>query len=259
MSTLLQIDNISKAYGPQVIFHQASLTVPAKRKIGVIGRNGAGKTTLFKMLTGHEEVDYGAVNIYKQTRLGYLEQSDPFKLSETVIDFLARYTGKEEWRCGKMAAQFQLKNDLLGARIGSLASGYQMRVKLTAMLLAEPNLLLLDEPTNYLDLSTQLLFEQFLKNFRGGYMIISHDRELLKNVTDHTLEIERGSLFLYPGPLEEYLVYKEEQAELAEKTNQNIQRQRKHLQRFIDRFSAKNTKATQAKSKAKQIKRLKTN
>jgi ATP-binding cassette subfamily F protein 3 len=258
MSTLLQIDNLSKAYGPQVIFHGASLAVPAKRKIGVIGRNGAGKTTLFKMITGREEVDSGAVNVYRQARLGYLEQIDPFRPSETVIEFLTRYTGREEWRCGKIAAQFQLKNELLDAPIDSLASGYQMRVKLAAMLLAEPNLLLLDEPTNYLDLSTQILFEQFLKKYKGGYMIISHDRELLKKVTDHILEIDRGNLFLYPGPLEEFFAYKEEQDELAEKTNLNIQRQRKHLQRFIDRFSAKATKARQAKSKAKQLQRLKT-
>jgi ATP-binding cassette subfamily F protein 3 len=87
-------------------------------------------------------------------------------------------------------------------------------------------------------------------------MIISHDRELLKNVTDHTLEIDRGNMFLYPQPLEDYLEYKEEQAELIEKTNENIQRQQKHLQQFVDRFSAKASKARQAKSKAKQIKRL---
>jgi ATP-binding cassette subfamily F protein 3 len=256
MSNLLQIDNISKAYGPQVIFHQASLTLPARRKIGVIGRNGAGKSTLFKILTGQEQVDSGSVNIYKRTRLGYLEQHDPFEPAETVIEFLVRYTGKEDWQCGKIAAQFQLKGDILDSRIDSLASGYQMRVKLTAMLLEEPNLLLLDEPTNYLDLSTQILFEEFLKSYRGGYMIISHDRELLKNVTDHTLEIERGDMFLYPRPLEEYFEYKEEQAELTEKTNKNIQRQQKHLQQFVDRFAAKASKARQAKSKAKQIKRL---
>lgn len=256
MSTLLQIDNVSKAYGHQVIFHEASLTVPAKKKIGVIGRNGAGKSTLFKMLTGEEEADSGNISVYKRARLGYLEQHDPFKPAETVIEFLCRYTGKEEWECGKIAAQFQLKNDLLNARVDSLASGYQMRAKLTAMLLHEPNLLLLDEPTNYLDLSTQLLFEKFLKNFRGGYMIISHDREFLKNVTDHTLEIDQGNLFLYPRPLEEYLEYKEEQLELTQKTNLNIQRQQKHLQQFVDRFAAKASKASQAKSKAKQIKRL---
>jgi ATP-binding cassette subfamily F protein 3 len=258
MATLLQIENISKAYGHQVIFNQASLTIQEQKKIGVIGRNGAGKSTLFKMLTGHEEVDTGTVNVYRQARLGYLEQHDPFKPGETVVGFLTRYTGKEEWQCGKVASQFQLNNGILSSRIDSLAGGYQMRVKLTAMLLEEPNLLLLDEPTNYLDLSTQLLFEQFLKSFRGGYMIISHDREFLKNVTDHTLEIDQGSMFLYPRPLEEYFDYKEEQLELKEKTNQNIMRQQKHLQKFVDRFAAKASKASQAKSKLKQIQRLKT-
>lgn len=258
MATLLQIENISKAYGHLVIFHQANLTVQEKKKIGVIGRNGAGKSTLFKILTKQEEIDSGNINIYRQTRLGYLEQHDPFKPSETVIDFLTRYTGKEEWECGKVASQFQLMDGILASRIDSLASGYQMRVKLTAMLLEEPNLLLLDEPTNYLDLSTQILLEQFLRSFRGGYLIISHDREFLKNVTDNTLEIDQGVMFLYPRPLEEYLEYKEQQIEQTEKTNQNIQRQQKHLQQFVDRFAAKASKASQAKSKLKQIHRLKT-
>ncbi|MFQ5645310.1 MAG: ABC-F family ATP-binding cassette domain-containing protein [bacterium] len=258
MPMLLQIENLSKSYNHQVLFHKANLTVSEKKKIGVIGRNGAGKSTLFKMITQEEALDSGAVTLGKQTRLGYLEQHDPFDPTEKVLEFLVRYTGKQEWECGKVAAQFQLGSDILHSVIGGLPGGYQMRVKLTAMLLGEPNLLLLDEPTNYLDLSTQFLLERFLLSFRGSYLVISHDREFLKNVSEHTLDIENQSLFLFPRPLEDYLAYKREQLELKEKTNKNIARQKKHLQTFVDRFSAKASKASQAKSKQKQIQRLKT-
>ncbi len=257
MSTLIQINNLSKNYGPQVIFSNASLTVRTKQKIGVIGRNGAGKSTLFKMIVNNESPDSGTLIVPSKTRLGYLEQHDPFALDETVLDFLIRYTGREEWRCGKMAARFQLKNELLSTPIGGLAGGYQMRVKLTAMLLKDPNLLLLDEPTNYLDLSTLILLERFLKTYSGGFLVISHDREFIQNISEHTLEVEHGNLVLYPGSLEDYLAFKEEQTDLMSRQNLKVEQKEKHLQQFVDRFRAKATKAKQAQSKLKQIAKLK--
>jgi ATP-binding cassette subfamily F protein 3 len=257
MSTLLQINNLFKAYGHQEIFKDANLTISTKQKVGVIGRNGAGKSTLFKLIISHESIDSGTLLVHNKARLGYLEQQDPYELTETVIDFLVRYTGKEEWYCGKIAAGFQLKDALLYAKIGDLAGGYQMRVKLTGMLLKEPNLLLLDEPTNYLDLSTLLLLEKFLQNYRGGYLVISHDREFLKNLCDHTLDIEHGNLFLYPRPLEEYLAFKEEQLQIKQKHNVKTEQKQKQLQEFVDRFRAKATKARQAQSKLKLINSLK--
>jgi len=195
MPTLIQINNISKSYGKRAILKDASLAIGTKQKIGVIGRNGAGKTTLFKIIVGAEEKDAGNVIINKNARLGYLEQHDPYVLTETVMEFLTRYTGKEEWQCGKIANKFQLKNEALDTKIEGLSGGYQMRVKLTAMLLKEPNLLLLDEPTNYLDLSTLLSLENFLRSYNGGFLVISHDREFLKNTCDKTLEVEHGKLF----------------------------------------------------------------
>ena len=150
------------------------------------------------------------------------------------------------------------KNELLEARIENLPGGYQMRVKLSAMLLGEPNFLLLDEPTNYLDLNTLILLENFLQDYNGGFIIISHDREFLRNTSEHTLEVELGELALFPGKVEEYLQYKTEQKELKIKQNQTIEAKRKELQNFVDRFRAKASKATQAQSKLKQLGKLKT-
>jgi len=126
------------------------------------------------------------------------------------------------------------------------------------MLLADPNYIILDEPTNYLDLRTLILLEEFLLDYDGGALVVSHDREFLKRTCEVTLEVENGGLTLYPGTVEEWLEFKDEQREQAEAYNRNIEAKQKQLQRFVDRFKAKASKATQAKSKMKQLQRLKT-
>lgn len=258
MKVLLQFSGIYKHYGVRTILEDASAAFGENQKVGVIGRNGAGKSTLCKILTGQEEADSGEISKSSDLRLSYLEQHDPYRLDEKVIDFLTRYTRKEEWECGKMAARFQIKKALLETPIGELSGGYRTRVKLTAMLLSDPNFLILDEPTNYLDLKTLILFENFLADYEGGFLIVSHDREFLKKTCEHTLEIENGACTLYPGSVEEYLVFKEEQKEQILSYNRNVEVKQKQLQAFVDRFRAKASKASQAKSKMKQLERLKT-
>ncbi len=258
MATLLQITCLSKSYGAQTILDNAELVINERQKIGVIGRNGAGKSTLFKIIVGTEEFDDGNVNIPDSTKIGYLTQHSEYGEDETVMEYLMRSSGKQDWECGKVAGSFQVKNEMLDAKVVSLAGGYQMRVKLIATLLKEPNLLLLDEPTNYLDLSTQILLEHFLKNYKGSILLISHDREFIKRTTNETIEIEHGKITLYPRPIEEYLLYKEEQLMHVERHNVKVEQKKKHLQKFVDRFGAKASKASQAQSKLKQIAKLKT-
>ena len=258
MATLLQINGLSKSYGTQTILDDAELLISERQKIGVIGRNGAGKSTLFKIIIGTEEFEEGKVNVHENTRIGYLTQHSEYEEDESVIDYLMRSSGKADWECGKVAGSFQIKGEKLDAKVVSLAGGYQMRVKLIATLLKEPNLLLLDEPTNYLDLSTQILLEHFLKNYKGSVLLISHDREFIKRTCNETLEIEHGKMTLYPRSIEEYLVYKEEQLTRIEGLNIKTEQKKKHLQSFVDRFGAKASKASQAKSKMKQIEKLKT-
>ena len=162
MGVLIQVNNIHKSYGANVIFDDATVVLASDQKIGLIGRNGAGKSTLCKMITGHEELDGGLIRKSSDLRLSYLEQQDPFHPDENVMDFLMRYTGKEEWQCGETAWRFQLHHELLEKPIKNLSGGYQTRVKLASMMLRDPNFLILDEPTNYLDLSTLILLENFL-------------------------------------------------------------------------------------------------
>ena len=225
MKTILQLSKISKAYGAQVILEDVSVAFGANQKIGVIGRNGSGKSTLCKIITGDEEQDSGEVQMSSDFRLAYLEQHDPYSLDEKVIDFLVRYTGKEAWQCGKIAHRFQIKNAILESAVHELSGGFRTRVKLAAMLLKDPNFLILDEPTNYLDLKTLILLEEFLQDYRGGFLVVSHDREFLIKTCEHTLEIANGSCNLYPGNVEQYLIFKEEQAGVAE-SNAAVQEER---------------------------------
>lgn len=256
MTTFLTIEKLSKAYGRQVVFEATDLTVSEKQKIGVIGRNGAGKSTLFKIIVGEEQSDSGGVFLHSIARLGYLQQHEVIDENQTVLEYLENSSQKETWRCAKIAFKFGLTKDYLDKKVPALSGGYLMRLKLTAMLLAEPNIFLLDEPTNFLDVHTQLLLERFLVDYNGAYLIVSHDREFLKRTCEQTLEVEKGKIFLYPRPIDEYLQYKDERLAFAKLYNKNIEREQKHLQTFVDRFRYKASKAKQAQSKIKAIERL---
>lgn len=258
MGVLLHIEGLDKAHGPHVLFENAAVSISEGDKIGFIGRNGAGKSTLLHMVVGDDKADAGEIVVHPACRLGYLKQHEDYDKGETVIGYLERISGKEEWACAKMAGRFDLKKERLLLPYESLSGGYRMRVKLAAMLLQDPNLLLLDEPTNFLDLQTQLLLERFLQEWHGAFVIVSHDREFLMETCEQTLEAERGKLFLFPRPVDEYLEYKQEKLALDVKFNQNIEAQKKHLEAFINRFRAKASKATQAQSKMKQLRKLKT-
>jgi ATP-binding cassette subfamily F protein 3 len=257
MGALIQITNLHKQYGPKILFDSASCQINEGAKLGIIGRNGAGKSTLFNIITGKEEADGGKVWTSPDMVLSYLEQKDTHQPEETVLEFLMRQ-GYDDWYCGKVAGRFHLKNEVLHKRIEDLPGGFRMRVKLTAMMLPEPNLLLLDEPTNYLDLKTLLLLEGFLREFSGSILVISHDREFLMRTCTETLEVDRGRIDTFPGNLEEYLEYKREVEEQILRENENIEARKKELQYFVDRFRAKASKASQAQSKMKQIARLET-
>src|SRR5262245_28952354 len=189
MASLLQITNAYKSYGDQVLLDGAEATISDNVKLGFIGRNGAGKSTLLRILLGEEELDGGEVIRHPALRLGYLRQHDPFQPGESALDFLQRDSGQPEWKCGEVAGRFELKGTYLTGPISKLSGGWQTRVKLSALLLTEPNLLLLDEPTNFLDVRTQILLEHFLQDFRAGCLIVSHDRAFLSATCSHTLDL----------------------------------------------------------------------
>jgi ATP-binding cassette subfamily F protein 3 len=146
----------------------------------------------------------------------------------------------------------------LNGPIAALSGGWQTRVKLASLLLKDPNLLVLDEPTNFLDIRTQILLEHFLRNFDKAALIVSHDRSFLHSTCDHTLDIARGKLTMFPGKIDAYLKFAEQQREHNERANAAILAKQKHLQNFIDKNKARASTATLARSKGKQLERLQT-
>ena len=258
MATLLEIKSAYKRYGEQILLEDANVVITDEYKVGLIGRNGAGKSTLCRVLLGEEELDSGEVILHPDLRLGYLRQHDPFEPGETVMDFLLRDSEQPDWRCGEVAAQFELKGPQLDKEVKELSGGWQTRVKLAALLLHDPNLLLLDEPTNFLDLRTQLLLEEFLKSFKEACVVISHDRVFLKDTCDRTLELSRGRLTMFPGNVDVYLEHIQMRREHDEKVNASVMAKRKQLETFIAKNRASAATASQARSKAKQLERLQT-
>ncbi len=255
MGILLQVSDLSKEYSGQKIFSNLSFTVAEKQKIGVIGKNGSGKSTLFRILNGEEKADEGSIIIGKKAHIGYLKQQETFKKGESALEYL-KNSGAEEWEIRKVASKFQIDEEKLNQEADGLSGGWRMRLKLTEMLLKKPNLFLLDEPTNYLDLTTLLLLEKYLNSYSSSFMIISHDREFLKRTCQETIEISSSGCYHYPGGIEDYLVFKEQKLSSEVKANKSIESQQEHLKDFVDRFRYKSSKAKQAQSYLKKIKKL---
>jgi ATP-binding cassette subfamily F protein 3 len=256
MSVLLQIKQANKRYGEQLLLDDAECTITSDTKVGFVGRNGAGKSTLLRCLLGDEELDSGQIIRHPRLKVGYLRQHDPFLPGETSLEFLMRDSGQPDWKCGEVAGQFELKGRYLEGPVGELSGGWQTRVKLAALLLHEPNLLLLDEPTNFLDLRTQILLEHFLKDFREACLIVSHDRAFLSATCDSTLDLSMGKLTMYPGKIDDFLVYQQERIEHNQRVNAATEAKRKQLQEFVDKNRARASTATRAKSKSKMLERL---
>ena len=253
---LLEGRQLRKKYGLQTVLDDLSFLITEKQKVALIGRNGAGKSTLLKLIIDEEQVDGGEVFFYPDTRLGVVHQHEILPSNCTSLEFFERGSEKEEWEIKKQASQFGLHLDHLLTPPANLSGGYQMRVKLVAMLLKDPNLLLLDEPVNYLDLQTLLLLEHFLQSYKGSFLIAAHDRTFLQNTCTHTFEIERGKLTSYKGTVQEYLAFKKEQLEFEVKANKRLAKEIAHQQEFVDRFRYKASLATRAQSKMKHIEKL---
>lgn len=254
--TLLQLQSGHKAFGSKVLFDDATFAVNEGEHIGVIGPNGAGKSTLFKILVDQEHLDDGIVTKSQQLRLGYLEQESDWNVDEKVEDYLAKNCIKPLWELKQFGLKLGLSEQHLQAHLKQLSGGYRMRVKLLYLIGQDPNLLLLDEPTNFLDLETLLVLESFLQEYKGAFLLISHDREFLRRVTDHILEVESGDIVKYPGSLDDYFEQKQMLNEILQKQVLSQQAKRKSIMDFVTRFGAKATKARQAQSRLKALEKM---
>lgn len=254
--SLLQLYNASKQYGSKILFDRAQFSVNENEHIGVIGPNGAGKTTLFKILVGEETLDSGEITKTNQMRIGYLEQESDWTLTQVSENYLAEKCIKPIWDLKQIGKSIGLTEEHFQKPLTELSGGYRMRMKLLYLIGLEPDLMLLDEPTNFLDLESILALEKFLADYKGAFLLISHDREFLRRTTEHTLEVEGGDITKFPGHIDDYFEQKEELQRLTLQKAANLDAKRKHLQDFVDRFRAKATKAKQAQSRLKQLEKM---
>jgi ATP-binding cassette subfamily F protein 3 len=282
---MLQIDNlVFDAWGRR-FFDRASVTIPDGTKVGLVGRNGVGKSTLFKLIVGELAAQEGDILLPKAAKIGSVDQEHPATPVTLLDTILAADTRREALnaqletaepehlaeiyqhlnaidadrapaRAAEILSGLGFSNADLACPMAEFSGGWRMRVALAAALFAEPDLLLLDEPTNYLDLEGALWLEARLKKYPKTALIVSHDRELLNNSVDAILHLSEGKLDLYTGGYDDFEHRRAEKTRLQAATRAKQDAERAHLQKFIDRFRAKASKATQAQSRIKRLAKL---
>ena len=258
---MLTVAGLSKSFGGRELFDDVSLTIQSGERVAIVGPNGAGKSTLLKIILGHEEPDAGGVTLIRGTRVGYLPQESEPAGNETILDITVphehEHDGQFVAKAKQILASLGFKNTDHTRPARELSGGWVMRAHLARLLAEEPDLLLLDEPTNHLDLETLLWFQDYLRSYPGGILLISHDREFLNRLCTHIAELRASRILRYTGNYDEYLEQRASAEATMAATAVAQQREIDRLQLFVDRFRAKNTKAAQAQSKLKQIERLK--
>src|SRR5438477_5296347 len=293
---MLTLAGITKAYGDRVLFADATLQVNREDRIGLVGPNGAGKTTLFNIVLGNESADQGKVLLERKLTTGYLPQENAPVGDETVIELATAITPEymklrriiKSWEAdhpieslhpeeihddahdrfnelGGYGLEAKAKQILAGLGFrekdferpaGEMSGGWVMRAHLARLLTQEPDLLLLDEPTTHLDLEALFWFQEYLKNYPGAIVVISHDREFLNQLVGSIVEIRQSRLLRYFGNYDNYLLQREAQEQQLAAAYKHQEREIARLMEFVNRFRAKNTKASQAQSKLKQIERM---
>ena len=198
-NTVINLEGVSKAYGDRLLIDNLTFKLPPGGIVGIIGPNGAGKTTLFRMITGQEKPDSGAITIGESVQMGYVDQSrDSLDPDKTVWQEISGgndiiYLGKREMNSRAYTGAFNFKGADQQQKVGNLSGGQRNRVHLAKMLKSGANVLLLDEPTNDLDTETLAALEEALEDFAGCAVVISHDRMFLDRLATHILAFEGDS------------------------------------------------------------------
>jgi ATP-binding cassette subfamily F protein 3 len=269
---MLTISQVTKSFGARTLFSDVSLQVNRGNRIGLIGPNGAGKSTLFSLILGHDSPDEGAIVLQKGARAGYLPQESVPAGKETILE-LALLGGslnssaaetvddldldhQREAKAKRILSGLAFRERNFTRPASEFSGGWISRAHLARLLVAEPDLLLLDEPTNHLDLQSVGWLQNYLREYTGAIVLVSHDRAFLNALVEKIVEFDRGKLVHYQGDYEAYLAQRAARRDQQLAAFKNQQREIAKLQTFIDRFGAKNTKAAQAQSKRKQIERM---
>ncbi|OPZ58821.1 MAG: putative ABC transporter ATP-binding protein YheS [Deltaproteobacteria bacterium ADurb.Bin510] len=253
---MITADNISKSFGGQVLFDQTGFKLNSRERLGLVGRNGHGKTTLFRMIAGEESPDEGSITVPKNYRIGFIRQhlafSEDTVLKEGALGLPAAERA-QTWRVEKILAGLGFSAADLQRHPLEFSGGYQVRLNLAKVLVAEPDLLLLDEPTNYLDITSIRWIEKFLQNWPHELLLITHDRGFMDRVVTHTLGIHRRKLRKIAGDTSKYYDQVAQDEEIYEKTRLNDERKRQEIEKFVSRFRAKARLAGMVQSRIKAL------
>ena len=257
---MIQVSNLSKAYGTQVLFENVGFTVNPAERIGLVGGNGHGKTTLLRMITGEERPDSGVISIPNNYATGYLSQhlmfSEDSVLKEGCLGLKPSDDGRDEsYKVETILSGLGFSTEDFSRNPWELSGGYQVRLNLAKLLVSEPNLLLLDEPTNYLDIVSIRWLTRFLRSWKGELILITHDRDFMDGVTTHTMGIHRSKIRKIQGPTQKLSQQILMEEEVYEQTRLNEEKRRREVEQFINRFRAQATRARAVQSKIKALRR----
>src|SRR5256886_10605849 len=285
---MLTISQVTKAFAGRVLFEEASLQVNRGDRVGLVGPDGAGKSTLFALILGEASPDEGKISLEKSATVGFLPQEHSPAGDETVLELacavspeliraqrILKTTPEDsaehhealhlfdehggwqlEPKAKRILAGLAFRESDFNRPARTLSGGWVMRAHLARLLVQEPELLLLDEPTIHLDLESLVWFQDYLTNYPGAMLMISHDREFLNQLVGSIVEIAHRRLNRYRGNWDSYVEQKAAREEQQLAAYKNQQREIASLQLFADRFRAKASKASQAQSKLKQIERM---
>lgn len=283
---MLHINDLVFRIGGRALFDQATVHIPAGARVGLVGRNGAGKSTLFKLILGEYAADGGDISIRPRARVGRVAQEapegettlldcvlgadtersqlleeaetshDPHRLAEVHERLNAIDAHSAPARAAAILAGLGFGAEAQARPVSSYSGGWRMRVALAAVLFIRPDLMLLDEPTNHLDLEATLWLQAYLATYPGTLVVISHDRELLNEVCNRIVHLDRTKLVPYGGNYDDFERTRREKMDLAAKAQVKQLEQRRKIQGFIDRFRAKASKARQAQSRVKMLERM---
>ncbi len=286
---MLNFSDLSLRRGARLLFERVTFTIHTGQKVGLTGANGCGKSSLFALLRGELHADGGDVKLPPNLVIAHVAQETP-AVDTPAIDYVL--DGDTELRQlqqqlheaeasndGQRQGDLHARLDAIGgytararaARlmhglgfrsgqeeqpVSAFSGGWRMRLNLAQALMCRSDLLLLDEPTNHLDLDAVIWLQEWLKQYRGTLLLISHDRDFLDDITDHIAHVEQQTITLYTGNYSDFERMRAERLANQQAAYEKQQREVRHIQSFIDRFRAKATKARQAQSRIKALERM---
>lgn len=259
---MIRITDLNKSYGSQVLFQDVNLRLEENEKIGLIGRNGSGKSTFLNMLLDRDDDQNGALSIPKTLTISSLEQHLDFEhdtLLGQVCSALPAGSEHDDWKAKSLLMGLGFTESGFSKHPSSFSSGFQIRIRLAEALVAEPHLLLLDEPTNYLDILSLRWLSRFLKNWKGSFVLVTHDRHFMNEVVTHTIGIHRGKMRKMKGGPQKLIdqIFLEE--DMYERTRVNHEKKQKKTEEFIRTFRAGARSAGLVQSRIKSLEKQKIN